>query len=118
MLMHALASSFLNYPLIHVSLIIFKLRKNKNFQFSQFVAVIGTAFALNILFHISIWTGVLITGLSSHYWFKYSLTSWPTEIRGNLFYYLFKIFCSINFLLRNLIVCLIFMLNYISTYFV
>ena len=65
MLMHALASSFLNYPLIHVSLIIFKLRKNKNFQFSQFVAVIGTAFALNILFHISIWTGVLITGLST-----------------------------------------------------
>ena len=65
MLMHALASSFLNYPLIHVSLIIFKLRKNKNFQFFQFVAVIGTAFALNILFHIPIWTGVLITGLST-----------------------------------------------------
>ncbi|XP_030935603.1 metal transporter Nramp5-like isoform X2 [Quercus lobata] len=27
--------------------------------------VIGTAFALNILFHIPIWTGVLITGLST-----------------------------------------------------
>ncbi|XP_030935734.1 metal transporter Nramp5-like isoform X1 [Quercus lobata] len=27
--------------------------------------VIGTAFALNILFHITIWTGVLITGLST-----------------------------------------------------
>ena len=65
MLMHALASSFLNYPLIHVSLIIFKLRNSKIFQFFQFVAVIGTAFALNILFHIPIWTGVLITGLST-----------------------------------------------------
>ena len=63
--MHALASSFLNYPLIHVSLIIFKLRNSKIFQFFQFVAVIGTAFALNILFHIPIWTGVLITGLST-----------------------------------------------------
>lgn len=27
--------------------------------------VIGTAFALNILFHIPVWTGVLITGLST-----------------------------------------------------
>ena len=28
-------------------------------------AVIGTAFALNILFHIPIWVGVLITGSST-----------------------------------------------------
>jgi len=27
--------------------------------------VIGTAFALNILFHIPIWVGVLLTGLST-----------------------------------------------------
>ncbi|KAL6962193.1 hypothetical protein U1Q18_037149, partial [Sarracenia purpurea var. burkii] len=27
--------------------------------------VIGTAFALNILFHIPVWVGVLLTGLST-----------------------------------------------------
>ncbi|RRT65059.1 hypothetical protein B296_00041346 [Ensete ventricosum] len=30
-----------------------------------FLAVIGTSFALNILFHIPVWAGVLITGLST-----------------------------------------------------
>jgi Mn2+/Fe2+ NRAMP family transporter len=30
-----------------------------------FGAVIGTAFALNILFHIPLWIGVLITGSST-----------------------------------------------------
>jgi len=29
------------------------------------MTVVGTAFALNILFHIPVWTGVLITGLST-----------------------------------------------------
>lgn len=31
----------------------------------MFVAVIGTAFGLNILLHIPVWVGVLLTGLST-----------------------------------------------------
>jgi Mn2+/Fe2+ NRAMP family transporter len=32
---------------------------------SYVVAVIGTAFAFNLLFHIPVWVGVLITGSST-----------------------------------------------------
>ncbi|RZS05983.1 hypothetical protein BHM03_00036563 [Ensete ventricosum] len=39
--------------------------ERSGFYLSLFFAVIGTAFALNILFKIPVWCGVLLTGLST-----------------------------------------------------
>lgn len=44
---------FFSYQLNYSKLIIF------------YVTVIGTAFALNMLFHIPVWCGVLLTGFST-----------------------------------------------------